>query len=163
MFIEETRTSRNRSCSHRAVGGQDGPTQIVFALPCVFSQQAPDEEAKGRELGSVDSWYWAAPGGDKAPCRGSSRRHQGTEGSPSRGSTGNPFRLLDAWHEALLLVVGGDLQKQGVSEGCWTPALPRIHCVALGTCERDPKIASPKRVLSDATIMWAVPGAKGQK
>lgn len=45
-------------------------------------------------------------------------------------------------------MVGGDLQKQGAGEGCLTPALPQIHCVALGTCERDPRIALPKRVLS---------------
>lgn len=61
--------SRKRTCFYRAVRERRAPPRLVFALLCVFSQQAADEEAKGREPpGSVDSlalgstsWRHSAP------------------------------------------------------------------------------------------------------
>lgn len=47
-------TSRKRTCFYRTILERRAPPRLVFALLCVFSQQAPEEEAKGREPDSVD-------------------------------------------------------------------------------------------------------------
>lgn len=56
--IGEQRTPPNPGrapASIRQSGAGRAPPSLVFALPCVFSQQALDEEAKGGEPHSVDS------------------------------------------------------------------------------------------------------------
>lgn len=83
---EASPRARKRTCSCRAVRERRAPPRLVFALLCVFSQQAPDEEAKGKELGSADSLALGSTSGTHStPRRSSSRRYPRTEDTPTGG------------------------------------------------------------------------------
>lgn len=85
---------RKRTCFCRTVGGEGRtPPRLVFALLCVFSQQALHKEAKCKEPGStnssaLDSTHWRP----RTLCRSSSRGHQGTEDTPTGAQQVTAFR-----------------------------------------------------------------------
>lgn len=80
---EASPRARKRSRSCRAARERRAPPRLVFALLCVFSQQAPDKEAKGKELGSVDSLALGSTSWTHSTPRGSSsRRHRGQKTLP---------------------------------------------------------------------------------
>lgn len=96
-MIGEVRTapaSRKRTCFHRTIIGEEGPTQTHVCPALCIQPAAPDEEAKGRELGSVDCLARGSTSWRQGTLsRSSSRRLQGTEDTPRRGSTGNGVQM----------------------------------------------------------------------